>query len=93
MYSLAYGTPPIVRKTGGLADTVLNFNQETGEGTGFMFDDLTPSAIYNTVGWAVWAYYNRRPLIEAMRTRGMKLNFSWEQSAKRYNELYEGLKK
>jgi starch synthase len=88
MYSLAYGTPPIVRRTGGLADTVLNFNQETGEGTGFMFDDLTPSAIYNTVGWAVWAYYNRRPLIEAMRLRGMKLNFSWEQSAKRYVELY-----
>jgi starch synthase len=93
MYSLAYGTPPIVRKTGGLADTVLNFNQETGEGTGFMFDDLTPSAIYNTVGWAVWAYYNRRPQVEAMRIRGMKLNFSWEQSAKRYIELYEGLKK
>jgi starch synthase len=93
MYSLAYGTPPIVRRTGGLADTVLNFNQETGEGTGFMFDDLTPSAIYNTVGWAVWAYYNRRPQIEAMRIRGMKLNFSWEQSAKRYIDLYEGLKK
>jgi starch synthase len=92
MYSLAYGTPPIVRKTGGLADTVLSFNQETGEGTGFMFDDLTPSAIYNTVGWAVWAYYNRRKQIEEMRIRGMKLNFSWEQSAKRYIDLYQELK-
>jgi starch synthase len=92
MYSLAYGTPPIVRKPGGLADTVLNFNQETGEGTGFMFDDLTPSAIYNTVGWAVWAYYNRRNQIEEMRIRGMKLNYSWEQSDKRYIELYQELK-
>ncbi|MDR0449651.1 MAG: glycogen synthase, partial [Treponema sp.] len=70
MYSLVYGTPPIVRNTGGLADTVENFNQETGTGTGFMFDDLNPSAIYNTVGWAVWAWYNRRPQIEEMRIRG-----------------------
>jgi starch synthase len=93
MYSLAYGTLPIVRNTGGLADTVLNFNQDTGEGTGFIFNDLTPSAIYNTAGWAVWAYYNRREHIEAMRLRAMKLDFSWEKSAKRYSELYEGLKK
>jgi starch synthase len=89
MYSLAYGTIPIVRNTGGLADTVENFNQDTGEGTGFMFNDLTPQAIYNTVGWAVWAWYNRREQIEAMRIRGMKQNFSWEQSAKKYVGLYE----
>ncbi|MDR2518038.1 MAG: glycogen synthase [Spirochaetaceae bacterium] len=89
MYSLAYGTLPIVRNTGGLADTVQNFNQETGEGTGFMFDDLTPLAIYNTVGWAVWAYYNRRDQIEAMRAAGMKENFSWDKSAKKYLEMYE----
>jgi starch synthase len=90
MYSLAYGTPPIVRNTGGLADTVENYNQETGTGTGFLFDDLSPPAIYNTVGWAVWAYYNRRDHIEAMRIRGMKQNFSWEKSAKEYIEMYSG---
>jgi starch synthase len=90
MYSLAYGTLPIVRNTGGLTDTVENFNQDTGGGTGFMFDDLTPSAIYNTTGWAVWAYYNRREQIEVMRARGMKLDFSWERSAKKYAALYEG---
>jgi starch synthase len=89
MYSLTYGTLPIVRNTGGLADTVENFNQETGGGTGFMFDDLTPSAIYNTVGWAVWAYYNCRPHIEAMRLVGMNKNFSWENSAQQYIALYE----
>jgi starch synthase len=89
LYSLAYGTPPIVRNTGGLADTVENFDQKTGAGTGFMFDDLTPSAIYDTVGWAVWAYYNRREQVEAMRIAGMKKNFSWEKSAKKYQELYE----
>jgi starch synthase len=88
MYSLAYGTIPIVRNTGGLADTVENFNQETGEGTGFVFDDLTPQAIYNTVGWAIWAWYNRRKQIDAMRIRGMKKDFSWAVSAKKYIEMY-----
>jgi starch synthase len=89
MYSLAYGTLPIVRNTGGLADTVENYNQDTGGGAGFRFDDLTPQAIYNTVGWAVWAWYNRPRHIEAMRRRGMKLDFSWEKSAKKYSALYE----
>jgi starch synthase len=88
MYSLAYGTIPIVRNTGGLADTVRNFNQDTGEGTGFMFDDLTPSAIYNTVGWAVWAWYNRREQIEAMRKAGMKQDNSWAKSAQKYIDMY-----
>jgi len=94
MYSLAYGTIPIVRNTGGLADTVENFDQETGSGTGFMFDDLTPQAIHNTVGWAVWAYYNRRAHLEAVRKRGMAIDFSWQKSAVKYVELYkEALKK
>jgi starch synthase len=90
MYSLAYGTLPIVRNTGGLKDTVENYNQDTGTGTGFLFDDLTPQAIYNTVGWAVWAWYNQRERIEAMRLRGMKLDFSWEKSAEKYTALYKG---
>ena len=88
MYSLAYGTIPIVRNTGGLADTVQNYNQETGEGTGFMFDYLSPAAIYDTVGWAVWAWYNRQKDIAAMRLRGMAEDFSWKRSALRYEELY-----
>ena len=88
MYSLAYGTIPIVRNTGGLADTVQNYNQKTGEGTGFMFDYLSPNSIYDTVGWAVWAWYNRRKDIEAMRLRGMEQDFSWKKSALQYTELY-----
>ena len=89
MYSLNYGTIPIVRKTGGLIDTVENYDQETGGGTGFMLDDLTPSAIYNTVGWAVWAWYNRPDHIKTMRLRGMAKDFSWENSANKYTELYK----
>jgi starch synthase len=89
MYALRYGTLPIVRHTGGLADTVKNFDEKTGGGTGFMFDDLTPKAIANTVGWAVWAWYNRPGDIITMRRRAMRLRFSWNASAARYGELYE----
>jgi starch synthase len=88
MYSLRYGTLPIVHRTGGLADTVENYNQDTGEGTGFMFDDLPPRAIYDTVGWAVWAYYNRREHVDRMRLRAMERRFTWEQAAREYEKLY-----
>lgn len=88
MYSLRYGTLPIVHRTGGLADTVENYSQATGEGTGFMFDDLTPRALYNTIGWAVWAWYNRKDHIETMRIKAMTSVFSWEKSASEYTALY-----
>jgi starch synthase len=88
MYSLVYGTLPIVRRTGGLVDTVENYNEADGTGTGFMFDDLTPRAIYDTVGWAVWTWYNRPDQIEVMRQRAMQHDFSWEKSAKKYVKLY-----
>jgi starch synthase len=89
MYSLRYGTLPIVRRTGGLADTVENYEEETGEGTGFVFDDLTPKVIANSVGWAVWAWYNRPQDIVAMQVRAMQARFSWDASAARYLELYQ----
>lgn len=88
MYSLRYGTLPIVHRTGGLADTVENYVQETGDGTGFMFDDLTPLALYNTIGWAVWAWYNRKDHIEIMRLKAMTREFSWAKSASEYTALY-----
>ena len=93
MYSLVYGTLPIVRATGGLVDTVENFNEETGAGTGFMFNYLSPASIYDTVGWAVYAWYNRKKDIEKMRKRGMAMDFSWELSAKKYIKLYEDTRK
>ncbi len=88
MYSLRYGTLPIVHRTGGLADTVENYVQETGDGTGFMFDDLTPRSLFNTVGWAVWAWYNRPEHIDLMKTKAMTREFSWERSASEYTALY-----
>lgn len=89
MYSLLYGTLPIVRRTGGLADTVENYNERTGEGTGFMFDAITPLAVHNTIGWAVWAYYNRKEHIKQMQLRGMNKDFTWARSAAGYEAVYK----
>ena len=94
IYSMLYGTLPIVRRTGGLADTVDNYDQETGNGTGFVFDALTPRAVYDTVGWAVWAYYNRKDDIRRMQLNGMKRKFGWDIAAEKYLEVYkEALKR
>ena len=88
MYSMLYGTLPIVRRTGGLADTVEQYNEATGDGTGFLFDSLTPNAIYNTVGWAVYAYYNKKDHIKKMQICGMNKDFSWEKSVNGYVDVY-----
>jgi starch synthase len=88
MYSLLYGTLPIVHRTGGLADTVENYNQDSGGGTGFCFDNLTPRSIFDTTGWAIWAWYNRKEHIAAMRSRAMSRDFSWARPAAEYAKLY-----
>jgi starch synthase len=59
IYSLKYGTLPIVRATGGLDDTVIQYDERTGDGTGFKFWEPSPSAIFYTVGWAVSTFYDR----------------------------------
>ena len=88
MYSMLYGTLPIVRRTGGLADTVEQYNEFSGDGTGFLFDSLTPGAIYDTVGWATYAYYNKKDHIKQMQVRGMTKDFSWDKSADGYLNVY-----
>lgn len=88
MYSLRYGTLPIVHRTGGLADTVENYNQDSGGGTGFSFDSLSPRSIFDTTGWAVWAWYNKPEHIAAMRKRAMAKDFSWARPAQEYVKLY-----
>ena len=59
MYSLRYGTLPIVRATGGLVDTVRSYDERTGERDRLLFDDLTPDALANTIGWAISTWYDR----------------------------------
>lgn len=89
MYSLRYGTLPIVRATGGLDDTVENLDEATGGGDGFKFFALDANSLFNTVGWAVWTYYNKPETIENMRKQAMAKRFNWEDSAKRYEEMYK----
>ncbi len=94
IYSMLYGTLPIVRKTGGLADTVENYNEATGDGTGFVFEQLTPRAVYDTVGWAVYAYYNKKDHIKKMQQKGMQIKFGWDDAALKYVDVYkEALKR
>jgi starch synthase len=91
IYSLRYGTLPIVRKTGGLADTVENYDPDTGSGTGFVFEDLTPESIYGTTEWAVSTWYEERERFEHMRRRAMKVRLSWDESSGSYGKLYSSL--
>ena len=89
MYSMRYGTLPIVRQTGGLADTVLNYSPDTlDRSTGFVFHDLTPDAIRGTVRWAAGLYHDQPQAIRQMRKNGMTTDFSWDHTASQYETLY-----
>jgi starch synthase len=83
IYSLRYGTVPVVRATGGLDDTI-------EEGTGFKFRDYSGSALLSALRQALTAYQDRDGWIEMMR-RGMEKDFSWDTSAVAYGDLYERL--
>ena len=89
MVSQTYGALPIVRSTGGLEDTVLNYNEYYGVGTGFKFNDVSASALYNTIGWANSTYYDRPDHIVKMREMAMRKNYSWDKSGNDYNNLYQ----
>jgi starch synthase len=88
MYSLKYGTLPLVRATGGLDDTVEQYDESTGIGTGFKFFDASPSALYYTIGWAVSTWYDRPEHWKRIQQNAMKKNFSWDISVRKYEELY-----
>ena len=88
MYSLRYGTLPIVRATGGLDDSVENYDEQTITGTGFKFRDLTAGALFDTIGWAVHTWYHRKDAMKALIRNAMKQRFTWEDAAKKYEGLY-----
>lgn len=88
IFSLRYGTLPIVRATGGLNDTVDQYNEKTGDGTGLLFWQPTAGAVHDTVGWAVSTWYDRKPHIKMMQQAAMARHFSWDDSAVEYERLY-----
>lgn len=93
LYSLKYGTLPIVRATGGLADTVQQYDEATGAGTGFKFDAQSAHAIYYATGWAVSTYYDRPHHLQQMIQTAMAQDYSWEQSALKYVAAYHKARK
>lgn len=86
MYSLAYGTPPVVRATGGLADTVVDA-ADAARGNGFAFHDATPLALRGALERAL-ALYRDPPRWRALQQRGMAGRFDWAQAARAYEALY-----
>lgn len=86
MYSLRYGTVPVVRATGGLDDTVREFG--SGEGNGFKFAEYSAAALAAKVKEAVDTFKDKKAW-DALRINGMKEDFSWEASAARYMEIYD----
>jgi starch synthase len=88
MYSLRYGTVPLVRAVGGLADTVQNYDPQAGVGTGFTFDEYSPQALLGTLRWALSVFQDRKAWARLMRA-GMQQNHSWDDPARRYVSVYE----
>jgi len=88
IYSLKYGTVPIVRATGGLDDTITDFTPQAAAGNGFKFRDYTASALLEAIQRALEAYRDR-PLWENLMVRGMSADFSWERSAGEYLKAYQ----
>jgi starch synthase len=88
MYSMRYGTLPVVHATGGLSDTVENFDEANLEGTGFVFRDATARALFNTIGWATHTYYSHPNAMKTLIQRAMAKRFTWEEAARRYEDLY-----
>lgn len=89
MMSMRYGTVPIVRETGGLRDTVLSYNEYNDEGNGFTFFNYNAHDMLNTIARAVYYYKNKRPIFNKLRKRGMNGDYSWDNSAKKYLDIYE----
>lgn len=87
LYSLKYGTIPIVRATGGLEDTIADYSEARGTGTGFKFRSYSAAAMLRTVQKACRVYSDRRAWRKLME-RAMAQDFSWDASARAYEEIY-----
>lgn len=94
LYSLKYGTVPVVRSTGGLADTVTDTNDQTlaaGSATGFAFHDYSTLGLSEALRRAIDTYESRPEVWHRLQETGMRQDWSWNASARKYAELYERL--
>ncbi|MBM4295129.1 MAG: glycogen synthase [Deltaproteobacteria bacterium] len=88
LYCLRYGAIPVVRATGGLDETIQEYDPETGRGNGFKFTGYTPAEFLGALNRALTLYKNR-PAWEALMRQNMTLDFSWETVAPKYVDLYQ----
>ena len=91
LMALRYGTVPVVRETGGLADTVEAYNQFEGTGTGFSFANYDPYELLNAINYAKEVYYNNKEAWYYIQECGMRQDYSWYNSANIYKDLYNSL--
>jgi len=91
MYSMKYGTIPVVRATGGLDDSVQEYDPAEGSGTGFKFDRAEPEALIRAVDRAV-REYGRKPTWAKLVQNAMAADFSWSRSAQEYALLYQTIR-
>ncbi|MDP1569006.1 MAG: glycogen synthase GlgA [Vicinamibacterales bacterium] len=90
MYSQRYGTVPVVRATGGLADTVVPWDPGSRTGTGFVFQEYHPAALLDTLRGALDAFHDREAW-RVLQRNGMRQDFSWDRSAREYVTVYKGV--
>ena len=91
MIAMRYGTLPVVRETGGLKDTVLPYNQFTGEGTGFTFAHFNGDEMGDAVFRAARLFWDDRKAFEGVVDNAMAADFSWKRSAEAYMDVYRDL--
>lgn len=89
LYSMRYGTLPIARSTGGLFDTISQYQEGQALGTGFLFEQASAESLYYTIGWACSTYYDRKNEYLQLQQNAMKCDFSWSKSAKKYESIYQ----
>ena len=88
MYSLKYGTIPVGRETGGLADTIIRYSPKSNDGTGFLFSKYDAKEFVKEIKKAIKVFDDKKEWLKLIKA-GMKSDFSWNSSAKKYIELYK----
>ena len=91
MIAMRYGTLPVVRETGGLKDTVIPYNQYTGEGTGFSFANINADEMTNALMTGCEVFWTDKEAWKQLQQQAMSQDFSWKRAANDYLDLYHTL--